>query len=72
MSVLRMVLLLLLLHYLMLLLLLMMANLLFVGNPDWIRLLSQIGSSVNHVGVPITCHPVGKNLGGLLVSSLYK
>ena len=29
----------------------------------------QIGSSVNHVGVPITCHPVGKNLGGLLVSS---
>jgi len=57
-------LLLLLLHHLMLLLL-MMANLLFVGNPYWFSLLrlGKIGS-VNHVGVPITCHPVRKNIGG--------
>ena len=33
--------------YLMLLLLLMMANLLFVGNPDWIRLLSLEWKHVN-------------------------
>jgi len=47
----------------MLLLLLVMANLLFVGNPYWFSLLRQI-SSVNHVRVPITCHPVRKNCGG--------